>query len=73
MIHNAQLFDEQIFSERLASAISAIGTFRTQRDVRAASVMRSKADIMTLSAAEIAIGLGGHLSRLRNSSIRRLR
>jgi len=35
MIHQAksdpQLLDEQIFSERLASAISAIGTFRTCR------------------------------------------
>ena len=37
MIHNAQLLDEQIFSERLASAISAIGRFCCKSRLREAA------------------------------------
>jgi hypothetical protein len=49
MIHqaksNPQLLDEQIFSERLAFAISAIGPKRTWRSGHEMSANRSKADI----------------------------
>jgi hypothetical protein len=49
MIHqaksNAQLLDEQIFSERLASAISAIGTKRTSRSGRYMSVVEGRTDL----------------------------
>ena len=46
MIHqaksNPQLLDEQIFSERIASAISAIGTFETCRPDLTMSVFEGK-------------------------------
>jgi hypothetical protein len=63
MIHqvkpNPQLLDQQTFSERLASATSAIGTNRTWRDVRRESGMRGKSDIIC----------GRHVACLRRLSL----
>ena len=49
MIHqaksNPQLLDEQIFSERIASAISAIGTFATCRRTPTMSVDGERSEV----------------------------
>ena len=61
MIHqaksNPQLLDEQIFSERLASAISAIGTFETCPSVLRMSVHRGRPEVAVVEAhSEVDVG-----------------
>jgi uncharacterized membrane protein YccC len=69
MIHqaksNPQLLDEQIFSERLASALSAIGTFETSRRRLRMSVHRGRLEVIGTSFVQTE-----YRRRSRKSAIR---